>query len=383
MFYKEFIENAGERLETLYGRREGRAIALRLLQHSCGLRPYDHIVDPFGVISENNIAEMERYMAELVAARPLQYVLGYADFYGRRFLVEEGVLIPRPETEELVGWILGNRQQAIGNRQQAIGNRQEGTGNGQWAMGNGQQAIGNRQEGTGNGQWAMGNGQQAIGNRQEGTGNGQWAMGNRQQAIGNGVVRILDAACGSGCIGITLAAEIAGSNSFVRSEVFALDLSDKALEVTTKNASRLLTEASSSNSIHQTHKSFLHPYKADILAGPSGQEIIEEHSLDIIVSNPPYVREQERALMHRNVIDYEPAEALFVSNDDPLVFYKALSEWGLRLLKPGGSIYFEINEAYGNEVVELLTSAGYTDIFLRKDINDKDRMVRGGLCSSF
>jgi len=334
MFYKEFIENAGERLETLYGRREGRAIALRLLQHSCGLRPYDHIVDPFGVISENNIAEMERYMAELVAARPLQYVLGYADFYGRRFLVEEGVLIPRPETEELVGWILGNRQQAIGNRQ-------------------------------------------------EGTGNGQWAMGNRQQAIGNGVVRILDAACGSGCIGITLAAEIAGSNSFVRSEVFALDLSDKALEVTTKNASRLLTEASSSNSIHQTHKSFLHPYKADILAGPSGQEIVEEHSLDIIVSNPPYVREQERALMHRNVIDYEPAEALFVSNDDPLVFYKALSEWGLRLLKPGGSIYFEINEAYGNEVVELLTSAGYTDIFLRKDINDKDRMVRGGLCSSF
>ncbi len=327
MFYKEFIENAGEKLEPLYGRQEGRAIALKLLQHSCGLRSYDHIVDPFGVISENNIAEMERYMAELVAARPLQYVLGYADFYGRRFLVEEGVLIPRPETEELVGWILGE----MGIRQQARESK--------------------------------------------------YATDNKQWGRDKSVVRILDAACGSGCIGITLATEIAASGSPAESEVFALDLSDKALEVTVKNANRLMTEAASS--IPQFHNSFLHPYKADILAGPSGQEIIEEHSLDIIVSNPPYVREQERALMHRNVIDYEPAEALFVSNDDPLVFYKALTEWGLKLLRSGGSIYFEINEAYGKEVVEMLALAGYTDIILRKDINDKDRMVRGGLCSSF
>ncbi|OFY39038.1 MAG: hypothetical protein A2X18_05775 [Bacteroidetes bacterium GWF2_40_14] len=328
MFYKEFIDNGGAKLEPLYGRQEGRAIALRLLQYRCGLGPHDHIIDPFGIISEGCVTEMESDMAELVAARPLQYVLGFAEFCGRKFLVEEGVLIPRPETEELVGWILGNRQQAIGNRQ-------------------------------------------------EGTGNGQWALGNRQEAMGNRVVRILDAACGSGCIGITLAAEIAGSNSFVGSEIFALDLSDKALEVTTKNASRLLTEASSSISIQQTHKSLLHPYKADILAGPSGQDVIESHSLDIIVSNPPYVRDQERALMHKNVIDFEPTEALFVSDHNPLVFYKALVEWGLRLLKPGGSIYLEINEAYGKEVVEMLALAGYTGLILRKDLNDKDRMVRG------
>jgi len=296
MVYKEFIENAGERLDPLYGRQEGRAIALRLLQHCCSLGPHDHIIDPFGVISENNIAALESYMADLLTARPLQYVLGYAEFCGRKFLVEEGVLIPRPETEELAGWVLGNRQ----------------------------------------------------------------------KAMGNSVVRILDAACGSGCIGITLAAEIAASGSPAGSEVFALDLSDKALDVTSKNASRFLT-------------GFFHAFKADILAGPASQKIIEEHSLDIIVSNPPYVREQERVLMHRNVIDFEPAEALFVSNDDPLVFYKALSDWGLKLLKSGGSIYFEINEVYGNDVVGLLASAGYTDIILRKDINDKDRMVRGTL----
>ncbi|MFA5848798.1 MAG: peptide chain release factor N(5)-glutamine methyltransferase [Bacteroidales bacterium] len=322
MFYKEFIENAGGRLEPLYGRQEGRAIALRLLQHCCGLRSYDHIIDPLGVISENNIAQMERYMTELVAARPLQYVLGFAEFYGRRFLVEEGVLIPRPETEELVGWILGE----IGISQQATESK--------------------------------------------------YATENKKWERNNNVVRILDAACGSGCIGITLAAEIAASGFPAGSEVFALDLSDKALDVTTKNANRLLTEAASS--IPQSHKSFLHPYKADILTGPSGQDIIEEHSLDIIVSNPPYVREQERALMHRNVIDFEPAEALFVNDNNPLVFYRALADWGRQLLKPGGSIYFEINEAYGKEVVQLLASAGYTDIMLRKDIHDKDRMVRGG-----
>ncbi len=326
MFYKEFIENAGGRLEPLYGRPEGRAIALRLLQHCCGLKSYDHIIDPFGTISENNIAEMERYMAELVAARPLQYVLGFAEFYGRNFLVEEGVLIPRSETEELVKWILGE----IGVSQQSAVNI--------------------------------------------------CPTDNKYFKIDN-VVRILDAACGSGCIGITLAAEIAASGSPAWSEVFAMDLSDKALEVTTKNAHRLLSKTAFS--ISESQNSLLHPYKADILAGPAGQYIIERHSLDIIVSNPPYVREQERALMHKNVIDFEPAEALFVSNDDPLVFYKALSEWGRELLRPGGSIYFEINEAYGKEVVDLLASAGYTDIILRKDINDKDRMVRGGLCRSF
>lgn len=321
MFYKEFIENGGIKLEPLYGRQEGRAIALRLLQHCCGLGSYDHIIDPFGIISENNITALESGMTELVAARPLQYVLGFAEFYGRKFMVEEGVLIPRPETEELVGWIL----EEMGIRQQATERK--------------------------------------------------YATDNKQWERDKSVVKILDAACGSGCIGITLAAEIAGSGSLIGSEIFALDLSAKALEVTAKNASRLMTETTFF--IPQSHNSFLHPYKADILAGPLSQNIIDSHSLDIIVSNPPYVKEQERALMHRNVLDFEPPEALFVSDDDPLVFYKALVDWGLKLLRTGGSIYFEINEAYGNEMVDLLSSAGYTDIVLRKDINGKDRMVRG------
>lgn len=291
MLYKEFIESVEGRLEPIYGNLEGRAIALRLLQHFCGISSYEHIINPEVEISEENMIELEKAAAELVTARPLQYVLGFQEFYGRKFRVEEGVLIPRPETEELVKWIL------------------------------------------------------------------------EEQVTKSSGTRVLDAACGSGCIGITLACEITNS------EVFALDLSDKAIEVTTANAKE--------NS--DSYRSSFMPFKCDILRGPSGQRIIEKHSLDILVSNPPYVKECERKEMRRNVLDFEPAEALFVPDNDPMLFYRALCEWGVELLKPSGRIYLEINEAHGAMVAKLLESGGFTDVTIRRDLSGKDRMVRGKL----
>ncbi|MEN6618065.1 MAG: HemK/PrmC family methyltransferase [Rikenellaceae bacterium] len=329
MFYKEFIESAKVRLEPIYGRREGRAIALRLLQHFCGLRSYDHIINPFGNIEASCVFEMEKAMEGLLTARPLQYVLGFEEFCGRRFIVEEGVLIPRPETEELVKWVL------------------EDYGTGRF-----------KRTGTTGIREIAG----IPGSLNTNDAGNSCVIG---KAEGPARIRILDAACGSGCIGITLACEID------RAEVFALDLSDKAIDVTFKNEAVLFPTFN--------NKIFL-PFKSDLLAGPLSQNIIEKHSLDIIVSNPPYVREMERTQMRRNVLDFEPAEALFVKDEDPLIFYRALAEWGLNLLKSDGVIYLEINESYGTEVVELLAACGYTEVTLRKDFADKNRMVRGTWC---
>jgi release factor glutamine methyltransferase len=310
MLYSDFIESVEGRLQSIYGSREGRAIALRLLQHYCGISSYEHIINPEGEISAENMIELEKAEKELVTARPLQYVLGFQEFYGRKFRVEEGVLIPRPETEELVRWILEDCRRISGTESTISEIHVNGT--------------------------------------------------DRQTTVASSRTRILDAACGSGCIGITLVCEITNS------EVFALDLSDKAFEVTTANATELLN----------TNGSFL-PFKCDLLARPSIQSYIEERSLDILVSNPPYVKESERKKMKRNVLDFEPAEALFVPDDDPMLFYSALCQWGEELLKPSGRIYLEINEAHGHMVAKLLESSGFTQVTIRKDLSGKDRMVRG------
>jgi len=304
MFYKEFTESAEGRLEPVYGKQEGRAIALRLLQHFCGISSYEHIINPLGQISEGNLIVLYKALDELVTARPLQYVLGFEEFYGRKFFVEEGVLIPRPETEELVKWI----------REDKFSNSSE------------------------------------------------------RQITNSLGTRALDAACGSGCIGITLAFEIADS------EVFAMDISDKAIEVTHRN---IAEQSRNLKELRSDKKICFSVFKGDLLADPLSQNIIDKHSLDIIVSNPPYVRECERVHMQKNVLDFEPAEALFVPDNDPLKFYKALVMWGITLLKPGGSIYLEINESCGRDVVELFESSGYSDVVIRKDLSGKDRMVRG------
>ena len=163
-------------------------------------------------------------------------------------------------------------------------------------------------------------------------------------------LRILDIGTGSGCIPITLALEINDP------EVFALDISEEALKVAEQNAKSLGVSFE-----------FL---KLDIL-----KEEIPLGNLDIVVSNPPYVRYAEKTKMHQNVLDHEPHLALFVFDEDPLLFYQEIARKAIKALKPGGKLYFEINEAFGTDIRKLLESLGYSQIRILKDLNGKERMA--------
>jgi release factor glutamine methyltransferase len=211
---------------------------------------------------------------------PVQYVLGKAAFCGRTFTVSQDVLIPRPETEELVRLVL-----------------------------------------------------------------------NVVRERGNRSTRIIDIGTGSGCIAITLALELPTA------QVFATDISDKALQVASLNA--------------QSAGAAVEFLQHDIINSelPS--------TMDIIVSNPPYIARSERASMQSNVVDYEPEMALFVDAEDPLIFYRAIASKGKNCLKPGGLLAVEINERYGREVCELFTTNGYRDIVLIQDMFGKERIVKG------
>lgn len=163
-------------------------------------------------------------------------------------------------------------------------------------------------------------------------------------------LKILDIGTGTGCIPISLDLEMKSP------EVYGIDISEKALEVAQKNLESL-----------KSNVTFL---KCDIL-----NEMPNVPELDILVSNPPYVPEAEKSEMHRNVLDFEPGLALFVPDQDPLLFYRVIGEKGKQLLKPGGKLYFEIHEKFGSEVAELLTSLGYRDVKVVRDLNGKERIA--------
>lgn len=166
-----------------------------------------------------------------------------------------------------------------------------------------------------------------------------------------GTPRILDIGTGSGCIAICLAKKIPGC------KVTAWDISPEALSVAKEN-----------NSLNATNVEFA---QVDILTHQPAQE-----TFDIIVSNPPYIKEEEKSGMEANVLDWEPHTALFVPDNDPLLFYRAIAHKALAMLTPGGRLFFEINRAYGKETCEMLASYGYTQIELRKDFADNDRMIK-------
>ena len=221
-------------------------------------------------------ALLDNAIERLKKQEPIQYILGYSDFCGLRFKVTPATLIPRPETSELVEWIVS-----------------EATGD----------------------------------------------------------ESILDIGTGSGCIAVSLASKM------TQSTVTAWDISNDALAVATEN--------SKANGCAVAFE------QVDILAyQPTGEQF------DIIVSNPPYIKENEKEAMHSNVLDWEPHTALFVPDSDPLLFYRIIAEKGLTLLKPGGRLYFEINRAHGKETMEMLAALGYTAIELRKDFAENDRMIR-------
>ena len=174
---------------------------------------------------------------------------------------------------------------------------------------------------------------------------------NWARRSGRKSLRVLDLCTGSGCISWSMALELPGT------EVTAVDISDGALAV-----------ASGQKFECDVPPKFI---KADVLAGP----VEGLGSFDMILSNPPYVMDSEKALMRKNVLDHEPWLALFVSDDDPLVFYRAVSEWAMALLKPSGYAVVEINEALGEQTADIYRNAGFKDVHIIKDLNDKDRFV--------
>ena len=268
------IDALAARLTGLYDAREARSIALAAVAELSGLSPSALLTDPEAELA---VEGLEEAAARLAAGEPLQYVVGHTEFYGRRFAVREGVLIPRPETEELVDAILHGEREAR---------------------------------------------------------------------------RLLDVGTGSGCIAASLALGMPGT------EVFAADISDDALTVAAENFQQLGAAVTLR--------------KADAL---NGLEEAFPERFDAIVSNPPYVPESDRAAMHVNVRDYEPPEALFVPDDDPLRFYRAIGRAARRLLRPDGRLWFEIYERLADETARLLADEGFGDIAVRRDINDKPRIL--------
>ncbi len=232
----------------------------------------DAIIYADKFINKTILLKIESIVQELKLNKPIQYILGKTNFYGLDLKVNEYTLVPRPETEELVSWILQENFNSV-----------------------------------------------------------------------------IDIGTGSGCIAISLAKN-SGAN------ISAIDISDNALKVAKENAI-----------LNDLDINFIH---ADIL------EIDSLSAVDVIVSNPPYVLESDKLVISKRIIEYEPHLALFVDNKNPFLFYQKITELAKKSLNSSGKLYFEINEQYSNDIARILDDNGFVDIQLKKDINDKDRMIR-------
>lgn len=311
MLLKSLINKGVEAVSDVYPEREAREMVFAFLEHHLGTKRHTHIIEPMYEVADDLEEEALSAFRRMASGEPLQYVTGFADFYGRKFRVTPDVLIPRPETEILCHNVLAE----------------------------------------GMGCQGCGDGISVPPRRGRGPQSGRGPSEHLPT-----IPSVLDLCTGSGCIAWTLALEMPGA------EVTAVDISDGALAVASSQ--------DFSEEIARTGASAPEFIKADVLAGSSlaGQ-------YDILVSNPPYVMDKEKALMRPNVLDHEPHLALFVSDDDPLVFYRAIADWAHAVLKPGGYAIVEINEALGPETAALYETAGFADVRILKDLSDRDRFV--------
>lgn len=281
MLIKQYKSEFITQLSSLYGEGEAESFFFLILEEKHQLKRIDLALQIDLEFSESEIQGWNVILEQLKLEIPIQYILGKTNFYGLDFEVNENVLIPRPETEELVDWILSNQQ--INKSTNPL--------------------------------------------------------------------RILDIGTGSGCIAISLA------KNLLNTKVFAIDVSETALATAKKNAL-----------IHNAEVTFLQ------------KNILEttdlEQQFDIIVSNPPYVRNLEKVEIKKNVLDNEPHLALFVEDNDALIFYRKIAQLAQKNLSKNGQLYFEINQYLGKETVELLDNLGFKNIELRKDIYGNDRMIR-------
>lgn len=265
-------------LSSLYGKEEAKQLFYLVVEHVCGWNRGKLLTRSTESPDPGQMTAYESILAGLRQGRPVQHILAEAWFYGLKFKVSGAVLIPRPETEELIEWILETVNQTEDQ-----------------------------------------------------------------------VSSILDIGTGSGCIAITL------KKNLENLAVTALDVSADALLIAKENA--------------MSNEAALNFIQADILAYSSPLKY------DLIVSNPPYITETERAEMHQNVLQFEPHLALFVSNENPLIFYKGIADFALLNLQPKGRLFFEINEYLGQETVDMLKDKGFINIVLKQDMQGKDRMI--------
>ncbi len=278
-----------EKLHLIYDEREIRSFIHRILDSVCHWRTHDILLCKDKEISPNERQRIEDIVCRLQKQEPIQYILGETEFYGLSFNVNPEVLIPRPETEELVDLIIKEINATRGNR--------------------------------------------------------------------DGSVRVLDIGTGSGCIAVSLAKNIPDAT------VYAIDISPGALAIARQNAEK-----------NQVDVSFVeHNIFNDF---PEG---ILPDTWDVIVSNPPYVALSEKQNMESNVLDYEPHTALFVPDNQPLLFYERIAEFGLDKLNGKGTIYVETNARYGNETSEIFLRKNYKEVSLYKDMAGKDRIVKARL----
>ena len=300
------------RLAQVLDEGEAKAIARMVYEVRYGLTFTDLCLGKDRQLSADCQTELEEIARRLLKQEPVQYVLGVADFCGRQFHVAPGVLIPRPETEELCRWIISE----VRGKKEDVRCKREDVGC------------------------------------------------KRVEAED---YSILDIGTGSGCIAITLAAELS------EAEVVAWDISADALAIAQENASRLdVNILFEQVDILNSQSSTLNLHPTTINSHPS----VLQSQFDLIVSNPPYILNKERARMEANVLDYEPHLALFVPDDDPLLFYRAIAEYATTALKPGGWLYFEINPLCATALQELLRSMRFPLVEIKSDAYGKQRMLR-------
>lgn len=280
MLIKEYKQYFVKELLAIYDEVEAESLFYLTLEKFHRLRRIDLALQPNLQIGENEVEKWKSVLTDLKKQKPIQYILGETEFYGLPFLVNKDVLIPRPETEELVELILAE---------------------------------------------------------------------SRKSKVES--LRILDIGTGSGCIPISL------KKNLPDAKVFAVDVSENALEVAKENAK-----------LNSVEVNFI---KINILE----TEDLDQQ-FDIIVSNPPYVRMLEKEEIKPNVLEFEPHLALFVEDNDPLLFYRKIAQLSKKNLNENGKLYFEINQYLGKETVGLLESLGFTNIKLLKDIYGNDRMVK-------
>jgi release factor glutamine methyltransferase len=275
---KAGIASIRKELAVIYAKGEIESLIFLIFEKLKGYSRTQLLLANEEQLNENDRKKVREIIGRLKNHEPIQYILGLTEFYSLPFYTVPGVLIPRPETEELVQWIIQENKHSKPT--------------------------------------------------------------------------ILDMGTGTGCIAISLRKNIP------QSTVLACDISPVCIETASRN-SRL-------------NNSEISVFEYDIL-----NEIpnIQFPELDIVVSNPPYIREAEKSLMEKNVLEFEPELALFVADEEPLIFYEQIADFSRIHLKNQGQLYFEINEAFGPECCEMLQKKGFSEIVLKKDINSKDRMI--------